>query len=287
MLHKYRVLRALKGNALRQTRMLLGIGARSKPPPVLSQPVEQIVARHTMICRNLANFWPPEMKIEGASVCEIGPGDCLAAAAFFIGKGARHVDLVDTQPLIVNDRQIQVLTALKAAGLPVATDVISNHKAPSLNENLVTYHNRIMEQYQAENCYDFVVSHHVFEHVEDLDTAFKSIHHALRPGGRTLHFVDLGGHGEFEDPVPPLDFQTYPDRLFEWMYPVNFRNTRRFVEDYRRAMAGAGFTGVDIQPTRLADKSYVESIRKKLRPAARSLPFEQLAVIEFVLSAIK
>ena len=287
MLHKYRVLKALKGNAKRQTRMLLGMQARPKPPAVLSQPMEQIVARHSMICRNLTNFWPPEMKIEGASVCEIGPGDCLAAAAFFIGKGARHVDLVDTLPPIINDRQIQVLAALKSAGFPVATDVISTGKTPLLNESLVTYHDLLMEEYRAAKSYDFVVSHHVMEHVEDLDEAFKSAYWALRPGGWTLHFVDLGGHGEFEDPVPPLDFQTYPDWLFEWMYPANFRNTRRFVEDYRRAAFGAGFVDIYIQPTRLADKSYVEAIRKKLRPAARHLPFEQLGVIEFVLNAAK
>ena len=144
-----------------------------------------------------------------------------------------------------------------------------------------------MEKYQVENCHGLVFSHCVMEHVEDLDAAFKSAHRSLRPGGRMLHVVDLGGHGEFEDPLPPLDFQTYPDWLFGWMYPVHCRNTRRFVEDYRRAAAGAGFAGIDIRPIRMADKSYVESIRGKLRPAARRLPFEQLAVIEFVLSAVK
>lgn len=71
------------------------------------------------------------------------------------------------------------------------------------------------------------------------------------------------------------------------MYPVNFRNTRRFVEDYRRAAAGAGFSSIEIQPTRQADKPYVDNLRGKLRPAARGLPYEQLSVIEFVLSAIK
>lgn len=287
MLHKHRVLRALKGNALRQTRILLGIKPRSKAPPVLSQPLEQIVARHSALCRHLAKFWPPDLKIEGAWVCEIGPGDCLAAAAFFVGKGAKHVDLVDMQPPIVNERQIQVLAALKSAGFPIATDIISIGKSPSLNENQVTYYHHLMEQYEVENRYDLVISHQVFEHVEDLDAAFKSIYRALRPGGRMLHFVDLGGHGEFEDPIPPLDFQTYPDWLFEWMYPVNCRATRRFVEDYRRAAAGAGFADVEIQPTRMADKSYVESTREKMRPAARHLPFEQLAVIEFLLKATK
>ncbi len=287
MLHKLRVLKALKGNAKRQARILLGRSARPKAPPVLSQPMEQIVARHSMICRRLTDFWPPGMKIAGESVCEIGPGDCLAAAAFFIAKGARHVDLVDSQPPVADARQIQVLSALKAAGFPVSTDIVLTGSVPALNKNLVTHHNRLVEKHEIENCYALIFSHAVFEHVEDLDAAFKSAHRALRPGGRMLHFVDLGGHGEFEDPLPPLDFQTYPDWLFEWMYPVNFRNTRRFVEDYRRAAAGAGFSSIEIQPTRQADKPYVDNLRGKLRPAARRLPFGQLAVIEFILSAVK
>jgi hypothetical protein len=127
----------------------------------------------------------------------------------------------------------------------------------------------------------------VLEHVEDLNGMFKSAHRALHAGGRMMHLVDLGGHGQFEDPIPPLDFQTYPDWLFAAMYPTHCRNTRQFVEDYRRAAIGAGFASVDIRPTRMADKSYVESIRNRLRPAARRLPFEELGVIEFALSAVK
>ena len=121
MLHKFRVLKALKGNALRQARVLLGIKARAKAP-VLSLPVEQIVERHSMICRRLADFWPVGLNLEGESVCEIGPGDCLAAAAFFVARGARHVDLVDVQPPAVNALQVQVLSALKTAGFPVSPE---------------------------------------------------------------------------------------------------------------------------------------------------------------------
>jgi len=36
----------------------------------------------------------------------------------------------------------------------------------------------------------WVFSHHVLEHVEDLDGMFASAYRALRPGGRMLHVVD-------------------------------------------------------------------------------------------------
>jgi SAM-dependent methyltransferase len=286
MLHKFRVLRALKGNAIRQTRILLGIKSRPKKP-VLSLPVERIIELHSLICRRLTDLWPAGLDLKGESVCEIGPGDCLASAAFFVAKGARHVDLVELQPPAVNAKQLQVLSALKNMGFPIDLNVISNGNAPGLNNQYVSYHKYHMEDYQVENQHGFLFSHNVMEHVEGLEAVFRAAHRALRSGGRMLHVIDLGGHGEFEDPMPPLDFQTYPDWLFEWMYPTHYRNTRRFLEDYRQAAAKAGIGNVEIRPLRIADKAYVESIHNKLRPAAQRQPVEDLAVIEFTLSAVK
>jgi SAM-dependent methyltransferase len=201
--------------------------------------------------------------------------------------GASHVDLVELQPPVVNAKQFEVLSALKNMGFPVSLDVISNNGALALNDRLVSYHQLHLENYQVENQHSLLFSHCVFEHVEDLDSAFKSARRALCPGGRMFHIIDLGGHGEFEDPMPPLDFQTYPDWLFELMYPVNCRNTRRFLEEYKRAVAAAGFSHCETRPLRVADESYVQSIHKKLRPAAQAQPIEDLAVIEFVLYATK
>ena len=133
MLHNLRVLKALKGNAIRQTRSLLGIKARPKAP-VMNQPVENIIKRHSMICRRLIDYWPADYNLKGASVCEIGPGDCLAAAAFFVAKGAGHVDLVELQPPVLTDKQYRILSALKALGFPLALDIVT-HQAGSLTLN--------------------------------------------------------------------------------------------------------------------------------------------------------
>jgi SAM-dependent methyltransferase len=286
MLHKVRVLKALKGNAIRQTRIFLGIKARPKAP-VLSQPLEQAIERHARICRRLVDLWPDGFSLERGSVCEIGPGDCLAAAAFFAGKGASHVDLVELQPPAINEKQRKILTALKEFGLPVSSDVISNVSPPMLNTQLVSYHTQHMENYTARNQHILIFSHHVLEHVEDLQTVFQRSFRTLRPGGLVLHIVDLGGHGELEDPIPPLDFQTYPDWLYGWMYPVHYRATRRFLEDYRQEARKAGFHDIKIQSLRTVDDAYVESIRKKLRPAAQKQPLEDISVIEFALTARK
>lgn len=287
MLHKLKVLKAIKGNARRQTRILLGIKARPKAP-VLNQPEDKIIERHSTICRRLTDLLPPDFDLKGESVCEIGPGDCLAAAAFFVGKGVSHVDLVELEPPVVNEKQFRILSALKGMNFPISLDVISNQAGGFvLNTNLITYYRDQMEKYQAENRHGLVFSNHVLEHVEDLNTMFETSYRALRSGGRMIHLVDLGGHGQFEEPVPPLDFQTYPDWLFAAMYPRHYRNTRRFVSDYRSAAARAGFRQIEIRATRTAEKKYLAAIHPQLRAAARKQPLEDIAVIEFTLTAVK
>ena len=287
MLHKSKVLKALQGNAKRQTRKLLGVKARPKAP-VLNQSEENIVERHSMICRKLVELWPADFNLKGDSVCEIGPGDCLAAAAFFIGKGVSHVDLVELQPPVVNEKQLRVLSALKDRGFPLSLDIVSKQGGDiALNKNLITYYMDQMEKYQVENKHGLVFSFHVLEHVEDLNTMFEASYRAMHSGGRMMHQVDLGGHGEFEDPVPPLDFQTYPDWLFSAMYPAHNRNTRRFVADYRAAAARAGFRQIEIRSTRTAEKDYLAAIHPQLRTAARQQPIEEMAIIEFTLTAVK
>jgi SAM-dependent methyltransferase len=287
MLHKLRVLKALKGNAIRQTRIRLGIKSRPKAP-ILNMPVEKIVERHSMICRRLADLWPADLKLNGDSVCEIGPGDCLASTAFFVAKGAGHVDLVELQPPVLNEKQFRILTALKDLGFPIALEIIiAKDGGYVLNADCISYYKDLMENYQVKDRHGLVFSHHVLEHVEDLNVMFESAYRALRAGGRMLHVVDLGGHDQFEEPIPPLDFQTYPDWLFAAMYPIHYRNTRRFVSDYKSAAERAGFKQVEIHPTILAEKNYVAAIHPRLRPAARRQDIKDIAVIEFNLTAVK
>ena len=176
---------------------------------------------------------------------------------------------------------------LKDQGFPVSLDIITGGSALALNPQLVSYHEQHMENYAVSDRHGLVFSHCVLEHVEDLASVFQNSFRSLRPGGLMLHVVDLGGHDQFEDPVPPLDFQTYPDWLYSCMFPVHHRATRRFVADYRAAALAAGFRDVEIRPLRTADPAYVAAIHPRLRPAARKQPLAEIAIIEFVLSAVK
>lgn len=286
MLHKKRVLRALKGNFIRQLRILSGIKARPKAP-VLSQPIENIVERHTKLCSQLKSLLPRDFVLKDTIVCEAGPGDCLATASLIIGLGATHVDLVEHQPPVVNDKQIRSLELVKANGFPIALDIIRGGANPTLDPDKISYHLKFMENFLVEEKYSLIYSFNVMEHVEDIAGFLASCYRALKPGGLIMHMIDLGGHGEFEDPLPPLDFQTYPDWLYSMMYPLYERATRRFVSEYMEAVKQTGFTDPVLHKLRVAEPDYFKNIQPKLRATARRIPADELAVIEFAVVAKK
>jgi SAM-dependent methyltransferase len=283
MLHPQRVLPALKGNGLRQLRKLSGLKARPKAP-VLGQSIDSVISRHAGLCRHLGELLPADFSLVEMEACEAGPGDCLATAALVLGLGARHVDLVELEPPVVNLKQNDVLKALHDQGFPVALDLIQELPQVALNTDKVGYHTTFMDNFVADRKYALVYSLCVGEHVENLETFFASCYRATKPGGINLHMIDLGGHGQFEDPVPPLDFQTYPDWLYGMMFPPFHRATRRFLGDYLRVIEKAGFIVEKLHRLREADAAYLQSIRPKLRNAARAVPLTELALIEFAVT---
>jgi hypothetical protein len=209
--------------------------------------LESIVERHGWIAESLLEHLPPELDLRDKSVCEVGSGDCLAAVSLYLAKGASHVDIVDAAPLVVNRKQFDLLEALKEQELPMDTGIILRRSSPQLDANRVSHRSCYMENFSAADKYDFLSSFSVIERVEDLGAFYFSCWKALKREGWMLHIIDLGGHDQFEDPLPLLDFQTYPDWLFSLMYPRHYRATRRFFGEHKQALTHAGFIIKDIK----------------------------------------
>src|SRR5690606_8008595 len=51
---------------------------------------------------------------------------------------------------------------------------------------------------EAGETFDFIFTHHVLEHVDDLDTVLDLIGRYLKPGGSILHVLPCGNAGSFE-----------------------------------------------------------------------------------------
>lgn len=284
MRHPKKVFQAIYYATRRRLRLLLRIPPRPKPPPVLGQDIAQVLARHRSIVQALRDNLPSGLDLGGEFVCEVGPGDCLAVAGFYAGLGAAKVDLVEISPPIVNEKQRSVLEQLRGEGAPVDPTILQPHNGGwRLDSARVGHHGCFMENFQADGRYALLSSFSVVEHVEDLKGFHTSCYRALKPGGWALHIVDLGGHEQFEDPLPPLDFQTYPDWLYWLMYPRYFRATRRFLDEHLAAAKNAGFHLQSVKCLRRMEQEQLHSVWPELRAAARSRPPADVGVIEFAL----
>lgn len=287
MLHPTRVARTIFYESRGRLRRMLRIPPRPKAAPVLGGPIETAIERHGWILRSILEHAPANLQLKDKAVCEVGAGDCLASASFFLAKGANRVDIVEVNPCFVDQRQVQVLEILKRKGLPIDLTIVQDASGLKLDATRVSYHRCFMENFRSEVQHEFLFSFSVVEHVEDLAGFYRSCWNTLAPRGWMLHMIDLGGHGLFEDPLPPLDFQSYPDWLYDLMWPKYHRATRRFLNEHTSAVESAGFRIVAATPTRVAAPAYLKSLRPKLRRAARDRADEELQVIEFALLAQK
>jgi SAM-dependent methyltransferase len=200
-----------------------------------------------------------------------------------LGLGASRVTIVEGEPPVLGNKQAEVIRALMDRGYPCDTTILTAEH--HLNPDKCDYVQSHMEDYVgAEDCF-LTYSVCVGEHVEDLTGFFTSCKRVLEPGGLMVHYIDLGGHGMFEDPMPPLDFHLYSDFLYGTIYPRYHRATRRFTSDYIRAAHEAGFKHIQASPTRKADLEYIKARRPHFRSRAKTIPDDELAVLEFVLSA--
>lgn len=247
--------------------------------------MEQILERHAWICSLIREHLPDSHLWSGRKVCEAGAGDCLAAASMLLGLGASHVTIVEHEAPVTGSKQLDVLENLRTLGYP-CDKAILNHKK-QLNESKCSFITSYMENFAGTGDCSLVYSICVGEHVEDLNSFFRSCYNTLADGGEMMHYIDLGGHGIFEDPVPPLEMHRYGRITYGAIYPRYSRATRRFVSDYTKAASESGFHSIRVKATRRADKIYVKSIMPHLKSHAAGTPEDELGVVEFLLYAKK
>lgn len=275
---------ALYGRLTSLTRSILG-RKRKPASPVLALPMDQILERHAWICSVMREHLPDSHLWSGRKVCEAGAGDCLAAASMLLGLGASHVTIVEHGPPVTGSKQFDVLEKLRALGYPCDKTIL-NHQN-QLNESKCSFFTSYMENFAGSCDCSLVYSICVGEHVEDLTAFFRSCYDTLTDGGEMMHYIDLGGHGIFEDPVPPLEMHRYGRITYGAIYPRYSRATRRFVSDYAKAASESGFHSISVSATRKADENYVRGILPHLKSHAVGTPEDELGVIEFVLHAKK
>jgi SAM-dependent methyltransferase len=283
LLHPGAVARAIYYAQRWRLKRVLRIRERPRSP-VLEGGINQAVERYRRICRTLLTQVPNSLPKDFLAA-EIGCGDCLAAADMLLGLGARHVHLVEHQSMPITPMHREALRRTKAADLPNQATILLPDNPPRLNPSLTTLHTGLLEKIYLPEPVDLVYSFDVLEHVENLDAFFSCCRRLLKPGGFSLHKFDLSGHEFFEDPVPPLDFQTYPRWLYRLMFPKYRRAVGNFADQFLEALKRHGLEMLEMIPLRAADPGYVRAIRPRLRKEARNKSNEILEMLDLIVLA--
>ena len=283
--HPQAVARAIYYGQRWRLKRWLGIPDRPRAP-VLESGLDHAVERYRRICRT---FLPhlAERLPKNFVAAEIGCGDCLAAADMMLGLGAQHVHLVEHQAMPLTPLHHQALSRTISPDLPNRASILSSDDPPRLNPAQATLHVGLLENLSLPQPVDLAYSFDVLEHVEDLDAFFSCCRRTLKLGGLSLHKFDLSGHEFFEDPMPPLDFQTYPRWLYRLMFPRYRRAVGNFADLFFNLMRKNGFEILKIVPLRLADPNYLREIRPRLRKEAQLKSDDILRLLDLVIVARK
>jgi len=287
LLHPFQVFRAVYYGLRWRSKRFLRIP--DKPHnPVVGGDTTMAFDRHLRICHLVSPILDEINFVNRTVACEIGPGDCLATADLFLGSGFERVYLVEKTPIFVNERQYQHLKRLtQIDGLPNKLDALVGDSQPQINQTRVRVVANYFETATIPEKVDFLFSHDVIEHVEDLPGFFSACARSLAPGGVMVHKIDLSGHEFFEDPLPPLDFQTYPNWLYDLMFPKYRRACRWFLDEILKTAQDAGFSAPSITLIRSAEYQYMQQIYPFLRKEARARTISQLAPLDVVVTATR
>ncbi len=248
--------------------------------------IDQAVERYTRICKTLLAHIPNSESLKDAVASEIGCGDCFAAADMMLGLGARHVHLVEFEPLELLETYRKALDAIAGReDLPNQGTLLETGEPLRLNPEKATYHQGLLENIKLPQKVDFLYSFDVLEHVEDLEGFFAYCGEVVRPGGVMVHKFDLSGHGLFEDPMPPLDFQTFPRWLFDLIFLKYHRAVGHFADEFLTMMEKHGFTDLKVIPIRVAEPRYLDAVWPYLRMEARDRDKDIVKLLDLVVVA--
>lgn len=233
------------------------------------------------IARDLRPTW-----LAGKTVLEYGPGDVPGVALLMIGHGAEKVYCADRfRMLTLSAKNVDSVERLLTASGPAQRErmrgCFDRHGDPASGwaRERIEYIVEPRGLSQLEGVVDFAVSRAVLEHVNDLVATFEDVARALKPGGRSVHLVDLKSHGLHVN--EPLDFLTWPEWLWKLMYSSKGVPNRLRPNSYREAIAGTSLRMRSIRPIAKLDHTEVARIRPRLARRFRSLSDEDLAWLGF------
>ncbi len=269
-------LRASLTNLLARFPFYLRFGNRSGRGGRLQTPDHVTAYFHRCVSDYCAESGIDPSSFRGKRVLEYGPGDTLGVALILYALGAETVHCVDQFPL-------HKITAENAAVYRAILDSLDGEARaraerafiepgnphsgfdPAAIEYRITRHG--LSGRQGE--YDLVLSRSVLALVGRLDETLADVAAALKPGGISIHKVDLSSHGLDRD--HPFDFLSWPEPLYQLMYSRKGRPNRWRVDRYQAVAQAVGLRIRRLEPTGRLSDAEVAFIRPRVDPAFRDV----------------
>ena len=226
--------------------------------------------------------------LKNKRILEYGPGNITGVGLLMYAYGAEQVICVDRFPLIsMTQKNIDVLRNLidglegKERARAMLAFNEKGNPASGFASHSIKYLVRKSGLSGLAKNIDIIISRAVLEHVNDLSATFNDMHNALHDTGIAIHQVDLKSHGLHRK--NPLDFLTWPLRVWTLMYGHKGVPNRWRVDRYRQVIAEQEFHMLTLYPTVLAEKTDIAAVRPHLATAFRTISDEDLSWLGFWL----
>ncbi|MDQ6606721.1 MAG: methyltransferase domain-containing protein [Actinomycetota bacterium] len=205
----------------------------------------------------------------GGRVLEIGPGGHVGVSLLFLSAGAEHATCLDILPWKSDQREMYRELDSDADALLERID----YRCPDAIETTTL----------PDGSFDIIFSAACLEHVADPARATRRMYELLRPGGVSVHGIDLRDHRDFER---PHEFLRYPDWLWRAAMSRKPAYTNRWrATDWSEAFRDSGF--VDVEMHSRGETPVSPQLHETLLARFRAKAPEELSTTLVVASARK
>jgi SAM-dependent methyltransferase len=212
---------------------------------------------------------------EGYAVLELGPGPNFGSVAYLACFGARPA--AADRWIAIWDPSYHPLVYDRMAEILAIEEPSTNTSALSALASAGQHCAPLMPTYQAaetlegvlDNSMDAVVSNAVLEHVEDEAAVAQAIYRVTKPGGISIHQIDLRDHRDFSQPLEYLLLSQV--QLTKWLKETGTHAghpRRRSV--YEAAFVSAGFEILCADVNEKLDTMYRLEFEPRLRATTSS-----------------
>ena len=144
---------------------------------------------------------------------------------------------------------------------------------------------KYLEEVSLLEVVNFLFSQDVLDHAGNLDGLIQACPKILKQGGVMIYKSDLNWHGLLEDPIPSLDFQTYPNCLNTLKHPKYSQATRQLLSEYIHEAQKKSFEDIKVECLGKASAKYNGTVLPTLSVAVRLEPEDSIAQPERILLA--